>query len=68
MKALSATFTTIGVLCTIMAIFTVTGISPAFIEAIWEFSDTIVTSLFWFAISLIMVITGVAYGVLNREL
>ncbi len=68
MKVLSATFTTIGVLCLIMAVFTVVGIAPAFIEAIWEFSDMIVTAIFWFFTSLILVITGNAYGILNREL
>ncbi|MDD4923491.1 MAG: hypothetical protein PHF74_01480 [Dehalococcoidales bacterium] len=68
MKILSATFTTIGVLCLVMAVFTVVGIAPAFIDAIWEFSDMIVTTIFWFFTSLILVITGNAYGVLNREL
>ena len=68
MKELSATFTTIGVLCLIMAVFTVVGISPAFIEAIGEFSEMAVTTAFWFAVSLIMVLTGIAYGVLHREL
>jgi len=68
MKVLSATFTTIGVLCLVMAVFTVFGIAPAFMEAVWEFSDTIVTTAFWFLTSLILVITGNAYGVLNREL
>jgi hypothetical protein len=68
MKILSATFTTIGVLCLVMAVFTVVGIAPAFIDAIGEFSDMIVTTIFWFFTSLILVITGNAYGILNREL
>jgi hypothetical protein len=68
MKILSATITTIGVLCLIMAVFTAVGIAPAFIEAFWEISDTIATTGFWFFTSLILVITGNAYGVLNREL
>ena len=68
MKILSATFTTIGVLCLIMAVFTVIGVAPAFIDAFWEFSDAIVTTGFWFFTSLILVITGNAYGILNREL
>ena len=68
MKILSATFTTIGVLCLIMAVFTVVGIAPAFIDATGEFSDTIVTTGFWFFTSLILAITGNAYGILNREL
>jgi hypothetical protein len=53
MKILSATFTTIGILCLIMAVFTIVGIAPAFIDAIWEFSDMIVTTIFWFFTSLI---------------
>jgi hypothetical protein len=68
MKILSVIFTTIGVLCLIMAVFTVIGIAPAFIEAVWEFSDTIVTTGFWFFTSLILVVAGNAYGILNREL
>lgn len=68
MKILSATFTTIGILCLIMAVFTVIGMAPAFIDAIWEFSDMIVTTIFWFFTSLILVMAGNAYGVLNREL
>jgi hypothetical protein len=68
MKILSATFTTIGVLCLIMAVFTVIGMAPAFIDAIWEFSDMIVTTIFWFFTALILVITGNAFGVLTREL
>ncbi len=67
MKVLSAIFTTIGVLCLIMAVFTVFGIAPAFIEAFWELSEMIVTAVFWFFISLILVISGNAYGVLDRE-
>jgi hypothetical protein len=51
-----------------MAVFTVVDISPAFIEAIGEFSEMAVTTAFWFAVSLIMVLTGIAYGVLHREL
>ncbi len=68
MKVLSATFTTIGVLCLIMAVFTIVGIAPAFIEAFWELNDTIATTGFWFFTSLILVVAGNAYGVLNREL
>jgi hypothetical protein len=68
MKVLSATFTTIGVLCLIMAVFTIFGIAPAFMEAFWELSDTLVTTGFWFITSLILVVAGNAYGVLNREL
>jgi hypothetical protein len=68
MKILSAIFTTIGVLCLLMAVFTVVGMAPAFIDAIWEFSDMIVTAIFWFFTSLILVMAGNAYGVLNREL
>jgi hypothetical protein len=68
MKGLSATFTTIGVLCIVMAIFTVVDISPAFFESIMEFSDVAITTIFWFAVSFIMILTGIAYGVLTREL
>lgn len=68
MKVLSAIFTTIGILCLIMAVFTVIGIAPAFIEAFWELSEEMVTTVFWFFTSLILVVAGNAYGVLNREL
>ncbi|NLL90786.1 MAG: hypothetical protein GX226_06795 [Dehalococcoidales bacterium] len=67
MKGLSATFTTIGVLCLAMAIFTIIGMAPAFVDAIWEFSDKICTTIFWFFISLILILAGNAYGVLDRE-
>jgi hypothetical protein len=68
MKGLSATFTTIGVLCIIMTVFTVFEISPAFLDSVMELGEVATTSIFWAMVSFFMVLTGIAYGVLNREL
>ncbi|MDD3677861.1 MAG: hypothetical protein WCX07_01145 [Dehalococcoidales bacterium] len=67
MKVLSIIFTTTGVLCLIMAVFTAVGIAPAFITAFWELSDMIITTGFWFFTSLVLVISGNAYGIVSGE-
>ncbi|MDD4874404.1 MAG: hypothetical protein PHE15_05450 [Dehalococcoidales bacterium] len=68
MKGLSATFSTIGVLCILMTIFTVFEISPAFLESGMGIGEVMVTAIFWIVLSILMLLTGIAFGVLNREL
>jgi len=68
MKGLSATFTTIGVLCIVMIVFTVFKISPAFLDSVMELGKIATTSIFWALMSFLMLLTGIAFGTLTREL
>ncbi len=68
MKVLSAIFTTIGVLGIIMTVFTVFGISPAFLSNSTGISDMFTTAIFWAFLSLIMILAGIAYGIIDREI
>ncbi|MCK5577730.1 MAG: hypothetical protein KAI14_05375 [Dehalococcoidales bacterium] len=66
MKVISLSFSTLGVLCLIMAIFTVFEIAPSFIE-IALIGARMSTTVFWGGLAILLFLAGIAFGIVSKE-
>ncbi len=66
MKVISLSFSTLGVLCLIMSIFTVFEIAPAFVEIVL-IGARMSTTVFWSGLAIILLLAGIAFGIVSKE-
>jgi hypothetical protein len=55
-----------GLACTILSILTAVEVLSPFLEAS-SFGDVLTTTIFWAGISVILLLAGIAFGVIARE-
>lgn len=66
MKVISLSFSTLGVLCLIMSIFTVFEIAPAFVEIVL-IGARMSTTVFWSGLAITLLLAGIAFGIVSKE-
>ncbi len=60
-------FNLLGLATALAGGLTAAGIFPGFIEAGSSLSTELVTTLFWFIIAVVLLLSGIAFGVYNIE-
>ena len=66
MRTTSLILSISGLACTIVSILTAVEVLSPFVEAA-SFGDVLTTTLFWAGISIILLLAGIAFGVISRE-
>jgi hypothetical protein len=55
-----------GLACTILSILTAVEVLSPFLESS-SFGDVLTTTIFWAGISVILLLAGIAFGVISKE-
>jgi Mg2+/citrate symporter len=66
MRTTSLTLSIAGLACTILSILTAVAVLPPFLE-VADFGDVLTTTIFWVGLSIILLLAGIAFGVISRE-
>ena len=66
MRTTSMILSITGLACTILSILTAVEVLSPFLEAS-SFGDVLTTTIFWAGISIILLLAGIAFGVISRE-
>ncbi len=66
MRTTSMILSITGLACTILSILTAVEVLSPFLEAS-SFGDVLTTTIFWAGISVILLLAGIAFGVISRE-
>ena len=64
MKLASLSFSVVGILCIFMAALTALEVSPAFIGDTATLGTTLITTLFWGGLAMLLFMAGISFGVI----